>query len=400
MGAIPYLLVLWDDLSIFCYSFFGILLSILWITTQTMPEQAWASNHELLLRRPNQRVRAGSIALPKGDGPFPVAVLLPGSGKHKRETPIAEYPWGSSVTNALCTHGIALIRLDDPGTGASSGDKFQLTIQDLLDDVSETIQATKAFPCLDPHKIGLIGHSEGGMFAYLAGKELIDLEFLVLMAAPARPLGVIVLEQFEANALRKDLTPKAASTVRRELGALFHQLSQEPIEAGRHLMMQQFQKRVLSLHSSLNWSSFWQEGLVASGWNIRFASPWFHSHLQRNQASINHSIQALPQRVLVMQGSSDIQVSPQKDFSLLTQLMKESSIDYKQVMFNGLDHVFGSNPAGVSDHYGMDMSTLERKVLPMIAGWITAPQAPDKRTSNDNILKTMSPDKRPLNPRA
>ena len=113
-----------------------------------------------MLRRPNERVRAGVIQVPEVEGPFPAAVLLPGSGKHTREVEIDEYPWGSKLATTLCSNCIALIRLDGPGAGASCGEKFQLAIQELLEDVNATVQASKAYPIVDPKLIGLIGHSE------------------------------------------------------------------------------------------------------------------------------------------------------------------------------------------------------------------------------------------------
>lgn len=138
--------------------------------------------------------------------------------------------------------------------------------------------------------------------------------------------------------------------------------------------MQQFQQHELSQKTYLNGSVFWQKGLDAS-WMNRFASPWSHSHLQLNQASLDHSIRAIPQRVLVMQGSRNIQVSPKKDFSRLIKLMKESSIKHSGVLFNGIDQVPEVNSAGADDGYCKDMSVFESKVPSAITGWIKTPKA-------------------------
>lgn len=148
---------------------------------------------EVTLTRPDA-VLQGTWTAP--DGPKAAALILPGSGPTDRN--------GNSVAGlstdayrllaeAMAANGIATLRADKRGIGASTGDPNAVTLELYAQDASGWIDMAKArsgLPCL-----WLIGHSEGALVALKTAQARDDLCGLVLLAPPGRPVSQILLEQ-------------------------------------------------------------------------------------------------------------------------------------------------------------------------------------------------------------
>lgn len=345
----------------------------------TSRQQRCGTSEEFILQRPNQRIRAGVVQRPIGSLPAPVAILLPGSGYHNRDVVINGYPYFKVFSEALCRHGIASLRLDDPGVGQSNGIKDQLTIQELMEDIKASAEHIKSLAWADSRRIGLIGHSEGGLFSLMLGSQIPNANFLVLMAAPARPLGELIPQQLSDTAQEQGLGAQDSTAVKSNITTLFQGLKMGHFIEDRVKTLQGFISRIDQLKDGSLLKTF-MIGLLDSGWNHRLISPWLYSHLKVTQAFIDHSIRVLPQHVLVLQGSSDTQVSPTKDARRIDRIMTNANIPHKTIFFENLDHLFGVNPAGTSIGYGCDMSEYESTILPLVSNWIKQ-HPPDNATS-------------------
>lgn len=220
------------------------------------------------------------------------------------------------------------------------------------------------------------------MFTYLLGRQLPQANFLVLMAAPARPFSVILPQQF-GNAEEQGLTPQNALAVQSSFTALLTELARQPNDNERTRRVQAFEEEVRKQNQDSGWQSFWQQ-FLSSDWKQRLASPWMYSQLKTTQAFIDESIRAIPQRVLLLQGSTDVQVNPKQDAGRLDRLMTQAGIPHKTMIFNNLDHLFGVNPTGSQKDYGRDWSQFESTVLPTISGWIHGPERATRTNPHGN----------------
>jgi pimeloyl-ACP methyl ester carboxylesterase len=91
------------------------------------------------------------------------------------------------LADYLTRRGIAVLRVDDRGVGGSTGDVATATSEDLAGDVLAGVTLLKGRAEIDGTKIGLVGHSEGGMIAPMAAVRSEDVAYLVLMAGTAIP---------------------------------------------------------------------------------------------------------------------------------------------------------------------------------------------------------------------
>ncbi|GAI74447.1 unnamed protein product, partial [marine sediment metagenome] len=127
---------------------------------------------------------AGTLTLPSGDAPSPVVLLISGSGPQDRDGTIYGHHPFLVLADYLTRQGIAVLRVDDRGVGESTGDFSNATSEDFASDVLAGIEYLKTRKEINPEKIGLVGHSEGGLIAPIVAVKSPDVAFIVLMAGP------------------------------------------------------------------------------------------------------------------------------------------------------------------------------------------------------------------------
>ena len=133
---------------------------------------------------------AGTLTWPaRGRAPFPAVVAVTGSGAHHRDgnrTPQHPYRPFRDIAERLATCGIATLRLDDRGAGSSAGDANAATTEDTAADTAEAVRFLRARKDIDARRIGLIGHSYGGIVAPMVAADDPTIAAVVLLGAPAR----------------------------------------------------------------------------------------------------------------------------------------------------------------------------------------------------------------------
>jgi pimeloyl-ACP methyl ester carboxylesterase len=125
---------------------------------------------------------AATLTIPPGKGPFPAVVLITGSGPQDRDESILGHKPFLVISDYLTRHGIAVLRADDRGTAKSTGVFATATTADFATDVEAGITYLKTRAEINPRKIGLIGHSEGGVIAPMVVARNKDVAFIVMMA--------------------------------------------------------------------------------------------------------------------------------------------------------------------------------------------------------------------------
>ena len=120
---------------------------------------------------------SGTVVLPCSEGLHPAVVLIHGSGHESREG----YRF---LADHLARHGIAALRYDKRGTGASEGDWHYASLDDLAEDALKGLHTLQNHSNIHPEKVGLLGTSQGGWVAPIAGNAQ-DVKFMVVISGAA-----------------------------------------------------------------------------------------------------------------------------------------------------------------------------------------------------------------------
>src|SRR5579859_7331785 len=146
---------------------------------------------------------AGTLTIPAGTGPFPAALLVAGSGPQNRDEFLAGHRPFLVLADALARKGIAVLRYDKRGIGKSTGDFSAATTEDFAADAAVALAYLKGRKEVAPEKVGVIGHSEGGLIAPILaadGAAKGGVAWIVLLAAPAQTGEETMLAQSKAIA--------------------------------------------------------------------------------------------------------------------------------------------------------------------------------------------------------
>jgi pimeloyl-ACP methyl ester carboxylesterase len=311
---------------------------------------------------------AGTLTLPKSSTSAPAVVLLTGSGAQDRNESIVGHQPFLVLADYLTRRGIAVLRLDDRGIGSSTGSVAQSTSSDLADDALAAVAYLKNVKQINPRKIGLVGHSEGGMIAALAASRSSDVAFIVMLAGTGVPGEQIILHQGEAiaRAIKADEKLIAAG---RELQAQLFAI------AKRDTDLQEAQDEIIKL--MLDSPSYKAaptpearkalEANVAAQAQAMF-TPWFRAFLVFDPAVAMAQVHC---PVLALTGEKDLQADPKQNLPpMAAALKKAGNTDVTIRELPGLNHLFQHCETGSPTEYGRIEETFAPEAMSMIADWI------------------------------
>ena len=157
---------------------------------------------------------AGTLTKPRSQGPFPVVLLIAGSGPHSRNAVIGYHRVLHVLADHLTREGIAVLRIDKRGVGGSTGDFWKANTEDLASDVLAGVEYLKTRSDIDKRHIGLVGHSEGGSIAAMVAAGTSDVGFIVMMAGPGIPAAEVLYYQDGAEVKAEGASDEKVSMTR------------------------------------------------------------------------------------------------------------------------------------------------------------------------------------------
>lgn len=313
---------------------------------------------------------AGTLNIPAGTGPFPAVLLITGSGSQDRdETIFGHHPFWI-LADHLCRQGIAVLRADDRGMGGSSGNPETATSADLAQDVLAGVRFLKEQPAIDPARIGLLGHSEGGVIAPLAASQSPDVAFLVLLAGTGVPGEEIVLKQIELIARADGDGEEAIATQVARQKRIFNALrTMSPADADAEI------RRVISL--SLQDLSIEKVRSMGGAITVterqikQLTSPWFRFFATFDPRVALRQLKRPP--LLALNGERDLQVSADQNLPEIEKALQAAgNKDVTVVKLPGLNHLFQPALTGSPVEYAGSEVTIDPAVLERISSWIRA----------------------------
>lgn len=298
---------------------------------------------------------AATLTIPSGKGPFPAVVLITGSGPQDRDESLLGHKPFLVLSDYLTRHGIAVLRADDRGTGKSTGDFATATTADFATDTEAGVAYLKTQPEIDAHKIGLIGHSEGGIIAPMIAARNPDVAFIVMMAGSGVPGDQILVAQVQAIAESSGKTHEEAvkaAARQREILALIK------VEKDPDKLEKELREKLAT------------DGLEAQlGVEIKaLTSPWFRYFMSYDPAI---ALRKVTCPVLAINGEKDMQVPPRQNLPPIRKALEQAGNKHFEVdELPGLNHLFQTAKTGSPNEYAQIEETMSPLALDKMAAWI------------------------------
>jgi fermentation-respiration switch protein FrsA (DUF1100 family) len=310
----------------------------------------------------------GTLTLPKSGGPFPAVILISGSGAQDRNETVAGHRPFLVLADFLTQRGIAVLRLDDRGVGGSTGNVMEATSEDFAGDVLAGVKFLDTRKEIDPQKIGLIGHSEGGIIAPIAAVESPDVAFIVLLAGTGLTGEEILYLQSDLILKSIGAGEKVRAMERSSSEQIFDVIKQEKNQSVADKKIRKIMTDTLGKLSDPE-----KEALGASEAAIEIQlkmimSPWFRFFLEYDPKPTLMKVKC---PVLAMCGQLDLQVPPKENLSAIEEALKaggNSSYTIKELP--GLNHLFQKAQTGAISEYARIEETMSPMVLETISQWI------------------------------
>nr|MEA2796977.1 uncharacterized protein [Phenylobacterium sp.] len=297
---------------------------------------------------------AGTLTLPPGKGPFPAAVLITGSGAQDRDESIMGHRPFMVLADALTRRGIAVLRTDDRGFAKSTGDFAKATSEDFAADAEASVAYLRGRREIDGARIGLIGHSEGGMIAPLVAVRDPRVAFVVMMAGPGVPTRELMTAQREAVARTAGLS---ADTVARN-EAIMGRVEAALAQAKDWDQAQADATKVLT-----------EAGMPAAGAATtikRLGSVWYKWFVAYDPRPTLRQVRA---PVLAIDGDKDVQVVAKQNLPAIREALKDNP-NAEVVELPGLNHLFQTAGTGGPQEYGRIEETISPAALNLITDWV------------------------------
>ena len=311
---------------------------------------------------------AGTLTYPNSGSPFPAVLLISGSGPQDRnETLVGHRPF-LVLSDYLTRRGVAVLRTDDRGVGGSTGDWMKVTTEDLSKDILAGIQFLKNREEIDPKRIGLIGHSEGGIIAPMVAVTSEDVSFIVLMAGTGLPGENILNMQAELIARAEGAPEEAiANSLEQQklIIAVVKEEKEEKIkkEKLREIILEALEELPAEYKEALSDPEAYIQAQLAN-----VLSPWFEYFLTYDPRPTLTRVQC---SVLAMIGEKDLQVPPKENLAAIKEaLEKGGNKDYTVLELPGLNHLFQSAQTGAVSEYAKIEETISPSALEIIGDWI------------------------------
>ncbi len=341
------------------------------------PEPPFSYNSEdVIYHNTDKSIKYGAtITTPKDDKKHPAIILISGSGQQNRDEELFGHKPFAVIANHLTKNGYVVLRVDDRGMGETTGDLKKATSADFAKDVMVSLDYLKNRKEVDKKKIGLLGHSEGGMIAPLVAVERPkDIDFIILTAGPGVKVTQLMTEQNKATLISVGIVSSWAEEYCKLYEYMLNAIATAPnkeaysaqineaISTWRDSTKELIVKNTTGITDEASQKKF------ANQFVKLYDNSWMRYFVSYDPQPV---LEQLRCKVLALNGGKDIQVLPESNLAGIEAALKNSkSKDYTIKEIPGVNHLFQECDKCTVQEYGQLTQTIKPEVLEIITNWL------------------------------
>jgi alpha/beta superfamily hydrolase len=303
---------------------------------------------------------AGTITYPKMGSDFPAVILISGSGPQDRNSELLNHKPFLVIADYLTKRGIAVLRVDDRGTGEAEGEYNETGLNGFVNDTESAFEFLKTRKEINHSKIGLIGHSLGGIIAPIIASENTDVSFIVILAGSGIRGDKLMLLQKE-KIERKMGVPETGITQ-----------GQNNMKGAYDIILKSNENKTelqteLKNYFTKVFGAMLPESQIQTI-SEQMSIPWLTDFIKFDPQT---SLSKTKCPVLALNGSNDLQVPPKENLEIIEKILKENgNEDVETKQLENLNHLFQESETGLPNEYATIEQTFSPKVLEIITEWI------------------------------
>ncbi len=311
-------------------------------------------------------ILSGTLSLPTKDGQYPVVILVSGSGPQDRNEELLGHKPFLVIADYLTKNGIGVLRYDDRGVAKSTGVFKTATSFDLADDANAAVEFVKKRP--EAIKIGIAGHSEGGVIAPIVAAKNKNVNFIILLAGTGVVGDQLLLEQTYLIA-KADGTSAADLAKAKKINAQIFSLikkatSEEQAKKDLTILLK---KEIKNMPAADKPKGVSDDDFIKQQ-VAQLANPWMMNFLKYDPV-VNLKKVKCP--VLALNGDKDLQVPSAMNLSAIKKAVTSNgnkNVTIKE--FKNLNHLFQETTTGNPNEYSIIEQTISPLVLEEMLNWI------------------------------
>jgi uncharacterized protein len=301
---------------------------------------------------------AGTLTLPESGARHPAVLLISGSGPQDRDETIYGHKPFLVIADHLSRRGIAVLRVDDRGVGGSTGSRTGATSEDYAADARAAVDYLAGREEIDASRIGLVGHSEGGLIAPLVATRGPGVAFIVLLAAPGLPGDELSYLQGQTMLKAAGASAEHLELQGRTQRGITEVLKQETDEA----VMRRRIDRVIVEAIGEDGAAILRQSVESQ--LQQALRPWARFFLFHDPRPV---LKAVRCPVLALNGSTDTQVPAAPNLAAIRAAL---GVTGTVVELPGLNHLFQTSATGALAEYGKIEETFAPAALTAMSDWI------------------------------
>ncbi|MBK9228629.1 MAG: alpha/beta fold hydrolase [Ignavibacteria bacterium] len=311
---------------------------------------------------------AGTLTLPEKEGSFPVVIMISGSGPQNRDEELLGHKPFLVISDHLTKNGIGVLRFDDRGVGKSEGEFKTSTSADFATDVESAVAYLKTRKEIDKTKIGLMGHSEGGLIAPMVASQSEDVSFIVLLAGTGlRGDSIVLLQQAliaKADGASDSDIEETTDAFTKAVDIVMKSDDDQKLKTD----LTNFINKLIEDDPSAEIPSGMTKEEFVSAQVNEISSPWMKYFLKLDPAIALEKVKC---PVLAINGEKDLQVPPKENLEAIRKaLAKGGNEKVTTLELPNLNHLFQECETGSPKEYANIEQTFSPTALTLILDWI------------------------------